>query len=197
MRRTLLSGIDHYIDHCLNVQKLLALTTQPNVESKILFLAQYSCPYAKEFVGLEFVSLSLRCWEDLNRIHSKLDHLKVNTYQLDRCVIHTMLNASVWMQRDFGYPVLIRTSKFSYFILELVPTIDVQDFMGHPLFSSELIEGEATIYIVTSSTPKMWSVASIWQSPYYTAFIPVFSGQSMVPMARNIITVFIFSVPCS
>lgn len=81
------------IDHCSNVQKLLALPTQPNVESKILFLAQYSCPYAKEFVGLEFISLSLRCLKDINRIQSKLDHLKVNTDQFDRCIILTILNA--------------------------------------------------------------------------------------------------------
>ena len=142
------------INHCSNVQKLLALTTQPNVESKILFLAQYSCPYAKEVVGLQFTSLSFRCLKNINRFQSKLDHLKVNTYQLDRCIILTILNASVRMKRDFGYPVLIQTSKSSYFILEPVPTLDVQDFMDHPLFSSELIEGKATIYIATSSTQK-------------------------------------------
>lgn len=110
------------IDHCSNVQKLLALTTQPKVESKILFFAQYSYPYAKEVVGLDFISLSLRCLKDINTVQSKVDHLKVDTYQLDRSIILTILNASVWMQRDFGYPVLIQTSKFSYFILELVPT---------------------------------------------------------------------------
>lgn len=160
-----------------------------------MFLAQYQFPCAEDVVVLEFTSLRLRCLKDINSIQCKVDHLKINTYQLDRCVIFNILNASIWMQRDFWYPVLI--SKFSYFILESVPTISIQDFIDHPLFSSDLNEGKASVYTASSSTLKLWSVASFWQGLCGDmAFIPVYSGSvNMVPMACDIITVFIFSDP--
>lgn len=159
-----------------------------------MFLAQYQFPSAKDVVVLEFTSLRLRCLKDINSIQCKVDHLKINTYQLDRCVIFNILNASIWMQRDFWYPVLIQIRKFSYFILETVPTISIQDFMDLPLFSSDLNEGKASVYTASSSTLKLWSVASFWQGLCDMAFIPVYSV-NMVPMACDIITVFIFSDP--
>lgn len=94
-------------------------------------------------------------------------------------------------QRYFWIYSPVQTSKFSCFILELFSTTDVQDFMDHPLFSSELSEGKVAIY-ATFSAQRKWVVASIWQALCYTVFIPVYSGQFMVPVACNIITVLIF-----
>lgn len=135
--------------------------------------------------------MKLRYFKAISRIHSKLANLKVNTYQFDRCVT---LAPPVFIRQNkgtFGYTVLYKHPNLAVLYLNWFP-LQMSKILWIILCSHQSYLKEKLPFMLHLVLKKKWVVASIWQALCYTVFIPVYSGQFMVPMACNIITVLIF-----
>lgn len=137
--------------------------------------------------------MKLRYFKAISRIHSKLANLKVKTYQFDRCVTLTPPVFICQNKGTFGYTVLYKHPKLAVLYLNWFP-LQMSKILWIILCFHQSYLKEKLPFMLHLVLKKKWVVASIWQALCYTVFIPVYSGQFMVPVACNIITVLIFFI---